>query len=87
MAKGDLIGHAACPCCDTQAEVNEDKNGRPLLFCRNGCRLQLFTRNDIQANGLRRKLRPVAAPASQDEPKPNVPPAGGLSSLLEQMGF
>lgn len=87
MAKGDRLGVAACPCCDQQAEVNEDKTGKPLLFCRHGCRLQLFTRNEAQAAGLLRKVRPVT-PAAQDNTPPATPPAtGGLAKIFTDLGL
>lgn len=87
MAKGDCIGVATCPCCDKPAEVNEDKTGKPLLFCRHGCRLQLFTRNEAQAAGLLRKVRPVT-PATPDNTPPATPPTtSGLSKMLSDMGI
>lgn len=63
MAKGDKLGTMPCPLCGTVSDVNEDKAGRPLMFCRHGCRLQLFTRNEAQADGMRRKLTPAANPS------------------------
>ena len=71
MAKGDLLGSMACPLCGNQSEVKEDKSGRPLMFCRHGCKLQLFTRTEAQAEGMRGKLRTVATPATvTPEPAP-----------------
>lgn len=74
MAKGDLLGSMACPLCGNQSEVKEDKSGRPLMFCRHGCKLQLFTRTEAQAEGMRGKLRPAASPAPvTPDPAPEKP--------------
>lgn len=84
MAKGDLLGQMDCPLCGTASNVNEDKAGRPLLFCRHGCKLQLFTRTEAQADGMRRKLRPTAAPAVPAAPEA-APAAPKPKSIFEQL--
>ncbi len=76
MAKGDLIGHMDCPCCGSQADVNEDKNGRPLMFCRHGCKAQLFTRRPEQAEGMLSRIRRAVVQAVDDN-KPE-PAKGGF---------
>lgn len=81
MAKGDLLGTMACPLCGNQSEVKEDKSGRPLMFCRHGCKLQLFTRTEAQADGMRRKLQPAP------DASPEIVPPGPAQkkSLFEQL--
>ncbi|RKQ61163.1 hypothetical protein C8E02_0930 [Vogesella indigofera] len=86
MAKGDLLGQMDCPLCGTSSDVKEDKAGRPLLFCRHGCKLQLFTRTEAQADGMRRKLRPAAAPATTVPAAPEAAPAAPKpKSIFEQL--
>ncbi|KMJ54770.1 hypothetical protein ACG97_00325 [Vogesella sp. EB] len=73
-----------CPLCGTPSNVNEDKAGRPLLFCRHGCKLQLFTRTEAQADGMRRKLRPAAAATVPAAPEaaPAAPKPKGFFETL-----
>jgi len=59
MAKGDLLGHISCPCCEFDAVVKEAKNGKPYAFCEN-CNVQIFTRYEHQAAGMLKKMRAVA---------------------------
>lgn len=82
MAKGDLLGQMDCPLCGTSSDVKEDKAGRPLLFCRHGCKLQLFTRTEAQADGMRRKLRPVAATTATPA-APEAAPAAPKKNIFE----
>lgn len=82
MAKGDLLGQMDCPLCGTSSDVKEDKAGRPLLFCRHGCKLQLFTRTEAQADGMRRKLRPVAATTATPV-APEAAPAAPKKNIFE----
>jgi hypothetical protein len=83
MAKGDLIGHMDCPCCGMEAEVNEDKNGKPLMFCRKGCKAQMFTRKPEQVEGLMSRIRRaiVEAVPKADEQKPEPAKGGFWESL------
>ena len=75
MAKGDLIGHMGCPCCGTRAEVREDKAGKPLMFCRAGCKAQLFTRKPEQVDGLLSRItRAGAAAVETIQPAPAAEP-------------
>lgn len=60
MAKGDLLGHIQCPCCDFEAVVKEAKNGKPYAFCEN-CNVQIFTRYEHQAKGMLKKMKPVVS--------------------------
>ena len=74
MAKGDLLGHIPCPCCDFEAVVKEDKTGKPYAFCEN-CNVQIFTRHEHQSKGLLKKMRPLAGAVSgtgESEKKPPV---------------
>lgn len=80
MAKGDLIGHMACPCCGVRAEVREDKAGKPLMFCREGCKAQMFTRKPAQVEGLLARITRAAAEVVDSitpapAPADNTPPA------------
>lgn len=84
MAKGDVLGEMDCPLCGVVSNVTEDKAGRPLLFCRHGCKLQLFTRSQAQADGMRHKLRPVAAVAVP-APQEAAPTAPKTKSFFEAL--
>lgn len=83
MAKGDLIGHKVCPTCDEQAEVREDKNENPYLFCKH-CTTQVFTHGGAKGAAMIRTMRRVG----QDTPQaatPATPPAADKPGFWESM--
>lgn len=74
MAKGEVIGHVACPLCGLEAEVKTDKNGNPYVFCPD-CTCQVLTHGGPRADLLRRRMRPVgqAEEAAAEEVPAEVP--------------
>lgn len=57
----DLIGRMACPECDfphAHIKIKNDKEGaHPYRHCPE-CGAQYFTRNQLQASNLRKRMRP-----------------------------
>lgn len=64
----ELIGRTACPECGfphAHVKIKTDKEGaQPYRHCPE-CSAQYFTRSKLQADNLRKQMRPEGAPAPQ----------------------
>ena len=74
MAKREVLGTMACPCCDHErAEIKAQKCGEKLyLFCPE-CNAQVFARTEAQAAKMRRALAPKEATKVAPDPEKGVP--------------
>lgn len=83
MKKGP-IGHVDCPLCKKEAQVKEDKNGHPYLFCKD-CTAQMLTHGGERGRLLRDVMRPVTVTVTVTEPEalPAAPAAVVLAAPMK----
>lgn len=70
----EVLGHVDCPVCgNPHAEVKNDRNTKPFIFCPDrNCATQVFTRREFQVKSLLARMRPVTVTVTE-KPAPQNP--------------